>query len=236
MLYRWERDGVVVYRSPVLDGVGVPHAFGTRLGDADAIAGVLGCSAYERVIVRQVHGQAVYIDSAAEGAPAERTEAPRCDADAVVVRRPGALARILTADCVPILLATTDGRAVAAVHAGWRGLVAGVIQAAVAALDAPFVAAVGPAISAAHFEVGDEVADQFEPRFVQRGPGPRPHVDLPAAACSVLNSSGAELIDATDRCTYADEAFFSHRRDVTHRGAGTTGRMASVIGVCARRA
>ncbi len=231
MLYRWERDGVVVYRSPVLDEIGVPHAFGTRDGDERAIAEVLGCSAYQRVVVRQVHGRAVYTDRDAVGDCADESEMPRCDADAVVVRQPGALARILTADCVPVLLATTDGRLVAAAHAGWRGLVAGVIQAAAAELDAPLVAAVGPSISVAHFEVGDDVAERFDPRNVRRDLGPRPHVDLLAAARSALVEIGAEHIDTTDHCTYADELFFSHRRDVTHRGAGSTGRMASMIGV-----
>ncbi len=219
----------MIYRSPVLDALGVPHGFGTRAGDDRAIAAAVGVSQRQWVTVRQVHGRAVHVES--DGL-AELAELPRCDADAVVLRdRPARVTRILTADCLPILLASSDGRSVAAVHAGWRGLVSGVIESAVAEFGGAFVAAIGPSISVAHFEVGDEVAEQFEAEFVRREPGHRPYVDLPGAAYAVLVGLGAQQIDTTDRCTYAHEAeFFSHRRDVTHRGAPTTGRLASVIG------
>lgn len=242
MLYRWEYAGVVAYRSQALDALGIPHGFGTRRGDDRAIAEVLGLGDRQWVTVRQVHGHAVH----RPGPPPEKADTPEkgdspclsgdwrgpvCDADAVVLARPTDVTRILTADCVPILLASTDGEKVAAAHAGWRGLVCGVIEEAVDALGAPFVAAVGPCISAAHFEVGEEVAERFEPRFVRRAPGRKPHVDLRAAAHEVLQHLGARQIDTADRCTYAHEdEFFSHRRDVTHRGNDTTGRMSSVIG------
>jgi hypothetical protein len=228
MLYRSPIDDVVIYRSPALDALGIPHGFGTRQGDDRAIAQALGIGERAWVTVRQVHGHAVYVE---DHAPAGDPALPRCDADAIVLHRPDGVARILTADCVPILLASTDGRSVAAVHAGWRGLVSGVIAEAVDALAKPFVAAVGPCIGVNRFEVGEEVAERFDPRFVRRDLGPRPHVDLRAAAHAIVRDLGARQIDTTDRCTAGDEAdFFSHRRDVTRRRAQTTGRMASVIG------
>ena len=217
MLERHKLADVIVYQSPLLRGVGVPHAFGTRHGDADAIAHALGLASHTWVTVKQVHGGAVTPDGG-------------CDADAVVLGEPAKVTRVITADCVPVLLASLDGRRVAAVHAGWRGLVAGVIENAARALDSPFLAAVGPAISAAHFEVGTEVAEQFDPAFVRRPHNSRPLVDLPAVAAARLKALGARGIDRTDRCSYRDaKDFYSHRRDVTHHGEPTTGRMANVI-------
>jgi YfiH family protein len=136
-------------------------------------------------------------------------------------------------------LASQNGAVVAAVHAGWRGLVAGVIGAAVRQLQqvsgeppATFVAAVGPCISVDHFEVGPEVLKAFAGRLaddapIRRGHGDKGYVDLRRATMMELVTVGVpgERIDTTDRCTYADSAdFFSHRRD-----AGVTGRMAALI-------
>lgn len=236
MLYRWQQDDVVLYRSPVLDALGVPHGFGTRQGDEHAAASALDLSHHTRVIVRQVHGVAVHVEASSSVNNGDspyfdgQGDTPRCDADAIVLARPDAYARILTADCVPVLLASADGRSVAAVHAGWRGLVAGVIERAADALASPLVAAIGPCISAAHFEIGPEVAERFDDRFVRLDLGEKPHIDLRAAVHDRLTRLGAGRIDTTDRCTYAHEAdFFSHRRDVTHRGMDTTGRMLSLI-------
>ena len=222
MLYRWEHAGVVAYRSKVLDALNVPHAFGTRQGDDVALARALNIEDRQWVRVRQVHGKAVHHQPPAGDQP--------CDADAVVLTQRSQVTRMLTADCVPILLASLDGSKVTAVHAGWRGLVGGVIEAAVDTLDAPFVAAVGPCISVKHFEVGEEVAEEFDVHVVRRDFGPKPHIDLRAAAQAILHQRGAAQIDTTDRCTYEhEEEFFSHRRDVTHQGNATTGRMMSVI-------
>lgn len=225
MLYRWEHEGVVAYRSPQLDAMGIPHAFGTRQGDDQAIADALHLSDREWVRVRQVHGHAVHL-------PDATARAHVCDADAVVLGQSNQVTRVITADCVPILLAASNGRAVAAVHAGWRGLVSGVVDEAVDALAAGFVAAIGPCIGVRRFEVGEEVAERFDPRFVRRDLGSRPHVDLRAATHALLHRLGAQSIDTTDRCTAEHEdEFFSHRRDVTHRQLESTGRMSSVIGL-----
>ncbi|MFK7790362.1 MAG: peptidoglycan editing factor PgeF [Phycisphaeraceae bacterium] len=226
MLYRWEHEGVVAYRSPQLDALGIPHAFGTKLGDDQAIANALKLADREWVRVRQVHGHAVHLSS--QGGSSRST----CDADAVVLRDPKQVTRIITADCVPILLAATDGSAVAAVHAGWRGLVSGVVNEAVDVLANRFIAAIGPSISVKRFEVGEEVAERFDERFVRRDLGSRPHVDLRAATHALLHRLGAQAIDTTDRCTAEhDDEFFSYRRDVTQRQLESTGRMSSVIGL-----
>ena len=228
MLYRWEHEGVVVYRSPVLDALDIPHGFGTRQGDDKAIAKAIDLSDRAWVTVHQVHGHAVHYE---DHEPLTDRQ-PRCDADAVVLKRPDAVTRVVTADCVPVLLAATDGSAVAAVHAGWRGLLSGVIGDAVDTLASGFVAAIGPCIGVNRFEVGEDVAEKFDPRFVRRDLGSRPHVDLRAATYAMLQRLGAQQIDTTDRCTAEHEdEFFSHRRDVTQRQLESTGRMASVIGL-----
>ncbi|XAM00904.1 polyphenol oxidase family protein [Phycisphaeraceae bacterium D3-23] len=215
-------ESVVAYQSPLLRGLGVPHAFGTKLGDADAIARAIGLDQRDWITVTQVHGCTI--------ARANATAPDNNEADAVVLDDPAHATRIVTADCVPILLASTDGQRVAAIHAGWRGLVAGVIERAAEQLDAPFLAAVGPAISAAHFEVGPEVADHFDPSYIRQAPAQKPRVDLPAAAIARLKALGAQAIDRTDRCTYRDENdFHSYRRDVTHCGNPATGRLSHLI-------
>ena len=226
MLYRWEHEGVVVYRSPVLDALDIPHGFGTKKGDDVAIAKALKLADRDWVRVRQVHGHAVHLPGKGDSPHSS------CDADAVVLRDTSQVTRILTADCVPILLAAADGSAVAAVHAGWRGLLSGVVTEAVDALASSFVAAIGPCIGVKRFEVGEEVAERFDQRFVRRDLGSRPHVDLRAAVHALLHRLGAQRIDTTDRCTAENESeFFSHRRDVTQRQLESTGRMASVIGL-----
>lgn len=224
MLYRWDHQGVVAYRSPQLDALGVPHAFGTKQGDDQAIAEALNLADREWVRVRQVHGPAVHLP--------KKGDSPRliCDADAVVLRDHEQMTRVITADCVPILLAATDGSAVSAVHAGWRGFVSGVVNQAVDALETNFIAAIGPCIGVKRFEVGEEVAKRFDARFVRRDLGSRPHVDLRAAVHALLHDLGVQQIDTTDRCTAEHEdEFFSYRRDVTQRQLESTGRMSSVI-------
>ena len=192
-----------------------------------------GCAAHLRAWVKQVHGREVV-----------RVDAANVDehppADALVTSCPGIVLSIRVADCVPVLIAACSGCAVAAVHAGWRGLIAGVIPAAVAAVlgecgggPGDLVAAIGPCIGVDHFEVGPEVTQAFDEAglgavIVADGTG-RPHVDLAAAAAAQLTDVGlaASAIDRTDCCVFRDaELFYSYRRD-----AGVTGRMAAVIAV-----
>jgi hypothetical protein len=159
-----------VLRCTALGGV-VRHAFtsrrlGLRAGDDsgwDRAAAVVGCRAAAVHRVRQVHGAAVH----AVDAPAT-AGGIRAEADALVSKTPGVALAVVTADCVPILLADPVTGAVAAVHAGWRGTATDVAGAAVAALTreyavagADLVAAIGPSIGACCYDVGEELLEAF---------------------------------------------------------------------------
>lgn len=253
---------VVTYESPLLHESGVPHAFTTRLGglspkpyeslnlaslakdpEADANTNVaanfrkvreaIGCQRHIRVQVNQVHGREVWLPPAE---PVRPVDAPR--ADAIATDKQGLLLMVRVADCVPVLLASRDGSVVSAAHAGWRSIVAGVVQNAVEVLTAlgeintgDLLAAVGPCIGTAHFEVGEEVASKLQKvglgSTVKRDGYAKPHIDLSAAVHMQLKEAGipTEQIDLSDRCTFAHaDEFFSHRRD-----HGRTGRQAALI-------
>jgi polyphenol oxidase len=185
--------------------------------------------------LQQVHG----IDVADLDAKASAVEPV---ADASFTHTPGVVCAIRTADCLPVLFAARDGAAVGAAHAGWRGLAAGVLEATISKLRAgispnlPLAAWLGPAISAAHFEVGDEVRAAFMQHdsaattaFVKNARG-RWQCDLYILARQRLEASGVSDISGGGLCTYADEVrFHSYRRDVQHQGHATTGRMATLI-------
>lgn len=168
----------------------------------------------------QVHGARVALVVA--GTLPERVAAAA--ADIVVSAVPGSAVGVYTADCVPILIADGEGR-VAAAHAGWRGTVKGAATAAVEALVSigarreQLRAALGPSICARCFEVGEEVAAEFEalvPSSVIRQPDQKPHVDLWEANRRLLASAGVPptAIDAAPPCTRCEpERFFSFRRD-----------------------
>ncbi len=258
LIRRTAPSGVVYYTSPVLDRAGVRHAFSTRVGGVSArpfdtlnlgnpagcavpdagenvaenfrrLAAAIGAASLRRREVRQVHGAAVVVvgDGAVD---------PAAEGDALVTVAAGELLAVRVADCCPVLVATSDGRAVAAVHAGWRGAVGGVVGAAVRAVcDAAgagpgeLVAAVGPCIGPAAFEVGTEVVEAFDAALgrgvVTTRTGGKGHVDLAEACRRQLAAAGVERVDVAGLCTAENAAeFFSHRRD-----RGVTGRMAAVI-------
>lgn len=154
-------------------------------------------------------------------------------ADAAVTRRRGAVLAVLVADCLPVLLASRDGDAVGVAHAGWRGLAAGVIEAAVRALGADpakLLAWLGPCIGPAAFEVGPEVREAFvaaDPAAAGEfapGRAGRFQADLPALARRRLAACGVREVHGGGWCTHADAArFYSYRRD------GETGRMAALV-------
>lgn len=200
------------------------------------------------VEVHQVHGPSVVV--AARGDAPWPGPSPK--ADALVTDDPNVLIAVRIADCAPVLLATDDGRVVGAVHAGWRGVIAGVLPNAVRAIMdlAPGVqgsrisAAVGPCIEAPSFEVGEEVVAEFTRAFpdhwpeivhapgtitTPRGePNTKHHVDLKAALRIQLETLGIHRIDIIPGCTLCDsQRFFSHRRD-----ALKSGRLAAAIGPC----
>ncbi len=173
--------------------------------------------------VHQVHGVAV----AALPAGQDGT------ADASWTAAEDTVCAILTADCLPVLFCDVGGSCVAAAHAGWRGLLEGVLEATVAALPVPpaqVLAWLGPAIGQAAFEVGPEVRDAFVGRdaaasaaFVP-GCGDRWQADLYALARQRLAHLGLLQVSGGGWCTFSDPArFYSYRRD------GVTGRMATVV-------
>lgn len=262
MLERRKGDhGLCYYSSAKLEEIGVRHAFSTRIGgispppfdslnlgnpngceiqdDYDRIwknyarlTSSIGCPPHPPLRVHQVHGAAVACVAA------DKDFDSSCKADALVSEDTLRPISVRTADCVPVLLSSGDGRIVAAVHAGWRGIVAGVVDAAIRqmihrrAIPAEIIAAIGPCIGGDAFEVGNDVAESFEKIFgacsvISRSSSEKSRVDLRLAARMQLLSAGVreENIDTTDRCTvtHVDE-FFSHRRD-----RGVTGRMAALI-------
>jgi polyphenol oxidase len=156
-------------------------------------------------------------------------------ADAIISFERGGVCAVLVADCLPVFLASRDGDRVGLAHAGWRGLAAGVVEAAVAALDCDagsLVAWLGPSIGPAAFEVGGEVRKAFTDRDpaaeaeFRPGRGGRWLADLPALARQRLSACGVRSVHGGELCTYTDcERFFSYRRD------GATGRMAALIWV-----
>ncbi|MEL7297528.1 MAG: peptidoglycan editing factor PgeF [Pseudomonadota bacterium] len=154
-------------------------------------------------------------------------------ADGAVTRDKDRPLAIMTADCLPILLAATDASVVGAVHAGWRGLLDGVIVNTVAAMDhtpGKVMAWIGPGISQAAFEVGDDVRDAFVAAdhvatncFVPNDNG-RWQADLKMLALLELRNCGVQRVTDSGLCTYGDATrFFSHRR------SAPCGRMASLI-------
>jgi YfiH family protein len=172
--------------------------------------------------LRQVHGDCVVV---ADGPP---LPAPP-EADAVLTSVAGLPLAVLTADCAPVVLASDT--AAGAVHAGWPGLLAGVIEAAVGRLRAlgtgPVRAALGPCIHPAHYEFGrddlDRVVARLGPAVEGRTADGRPALDVPAGVRAALARAGVEQLDDVDVCTAASRDHFSHRRD------GATGRQALVV-------
>lgn len=174
--------------------------------------------------LQQVHG-IVAVDAAAM--------AKTVVADASFSRQPGVVCAVMTADCLPVLFCDHAGGVVAAAHAGWRGLLAGVLENAVAAMQVPgeqVMAWLGPAIGPRRFAVGDEVRQAFVARDAAAQPAFKPHTqgkwlaNLELLARQRLNSVGVGAIFGGGMCTVDDhDSFYSYRRD------GVTGRMASLI-------
>ncbi|MCC6579506.1 MAG: peptidoglycan editing factor PgeF [Phycisphaeraceae bacterium] len=256
-----EADGLVVWRSTLLHSAGIPHVQTTRHGPvSDPVKGFdlvdvptpsdprqwedspaarrfgrlisSWASPISQVVgMKQVHGQDVRLIEDATKLH------DRPVADALATSRPGVALVVRTADCVPVLLASMDGRTVAAVHAGWRGVVAGIVPAAVQAMrqlgaePAQLLAAIGPTLCRDHFEIGPEVAQAMRDAqlgaWVDQQPGEaRPHAELSKVVSRQLRDMGIPdaSIDACSCCTWCHEDFYSHRRD-----QGNTGRMAALI-------
>jgi YfiH family protein len=197
----------------------------------------------------QAEGRAGEVSSGLDAAPTPSRPPPSLcerggggiepEADAAVTSVPGTVLAILTADCLPVVFAARDGREIAAAHAGWPGLSAGMLEATVAAMRTPAAglqAWIGPAAGPERYEIGDEVRERFmahDPRaaaaFVATRPG---HwlVDLFAIARMRLADAGLDpaCIHGGGVCTISDpRRFFSHRRS-TLDGSGRGGRIATL--------
>jgi hypothetical protein len=238
-------DGTTVLRSSRIEAAGFSHAFSTRIGpggttdpgfdlsrpgfspiDMDPAESTRNLEHFARLLhstppirpiasPRQVHGPVVVDPEVAD----------QSEADVVVSLDPNRIAAIRTADCVGILLACPKTGAVAAIHSGWRGLVADAPGAAVRALVERFsaeptriLAAIGPAIGSEVYEVGPEVAEIFQNNglggsVVQRMP--KPHLDLHSAAIQRLTEAKIQqsMIEGKPLCTHQDPRFFSYRGD-----------------------
>ncbi len=192
------------------------HGFGTRIANPPA-----------DVTLRQIHSEQVW--------NALGLTDRQCEGDALITDEIGRRVGVRTADCVPILLLDTGQRAVAAVHAGWRGTVAGIVARAIEKMQRDFhsqpkdiFAAFGPCIRECCYEVGPEVASRFSPLFPEWPPvtGKR-HLDLPEANRRYLLAAGVPASQVFDSglCTVClPEHFFSYRREPQNPG-----RMLSTI-------
>ncbi len=188
------------------------------------------------VWLHQVHGCQVVRLTTAHG------DAKPLAADAAWTDEPRLACTVQVADCMPVLMAAREGRAVAAAHAGWRGLAGGVVEAALQALcegaactPSEIDVWLGPCIGPRQFEVGADVLQafgespahpdpmRFEPRAVTNGP-PRWLANLPQLARDRLHRAGVRRVSGGEWCTVEDRSrFFSYRRD------GITGRLAAAV-------
>lgn len=224
------RAASTVRAGGVSDGPYASLNLGEHVGDAAdrvatnriALARSLGLPS-EPCWLEQVHGTRVLdLDDELPGR-----------ADGAVASASGRICVVMTADCLPVLLAARDGSRVGVAHAGWRGLAAGVLPAAVARMERPLetlIAWLGPAIGPASYEVGTDVRDAFvtaDPAAADCfAPGRAGHwyADLYDLARASLARAGVTAIYGGGLCTYRDsERFFSHRR------AAPCGRMATLI-------
>ena len=248
-----------IVRSGLLDGV--PHGFfGRRGGVSKGPVAGLNCGlgsgddplavetnrrlAADALIpgaplasVYQIHSPtAVIVNDAA-------LYAERPQADALVTDRPGLLLGVVTADCAPVLLADVEAGIIAAAHAGWRGATAGGTDQAIARMISlgakieRIVAAVGPCIAKASYEVDQGFAERLladdpgNERFLGEGPMGKPHFDLEAYIVARLAATGVRRIEAMGLDTYAlEDRYYSYRR-ATHRIEPAYGRQLSLIGL-----
>jgi YfiH family protein len=209
------RDGIDIYRVTELEAFEwLVHGFGTRLSNVPGLFGNLA-------MLKQIHSAACV--------PAAGRPGLLGEGDALLENTPGAVVAVKTADCIPILLVDERRRAVAAVHAGWRGTVARIAVRAVEAMGARFGtaagdlhAAIGPGIGECCYQVGPEVAAHF-------GGQPRGHIDLAAENRRQLEEVGVTpgRVYASNLCTMCRPGeFHSFRRDQE-----AAGRMHSFVGI-----
>jgi polyphenol oxidase len=255
--FEWLRAGFSTRQGGLTDVYGAPGECNlgwTKEDPAETVAAnrkrlvetVGGGSGWELVTMRQVHGNLVR-PVTRDGSPLETTEGKAThESDGLATNERGLMLGVQAADCVPILLADTKQRAVAAIHAGWRGTLARIAEQGVATLEREFgsrpqdiVAAIGPAIRVCCFAVGEEVRQKFGDEFVYADDlfverDGQIFGDLHTANRRQLIGAGLEedavtVIAQCSACARTPEGqrrFFSHRAE-----KGVTGRMMGLIGV-----
>jgi polyphenol oxidase len=221
---RWDAEGCVVAFTTRAGGVSEGPYSSLNLGrkSGDDVARVdenrrLACAAVGADLEKLALNYQVHSARVLRAIPGVRGR----HADGLWTEEVGLPILAMSADCLPIVLSRSGRPGVAVLHAGWRGLLAGIVEAGAQALrdgDA-LSAAIGPAIGPCCYEVGEEVRAPFRERFgddvVHRS-----HLDLWTSAERALRAAGIDRVDRFDRCTACEpETFFSHRRDY-----GTTGR------------
>lgn len=226
------RSLVTTRNGGVSQGVFSSFNLGTHVGDdPSAVAAnrgrVVASVQGTPVWLNQVHGTQVF-DAARFSVGDQPPEA-----DALFSRKAGLICAVMTADCLPVLFCDLDGTVVVAAHAGWRGLLAGVLEEAIAAINVPgqnLMAYLGPAIGPQAFEVGDEVRSVFVATDENSAAAFKPSesgkwlADIYLLARQRLTGQGVTRIYGGSFCTVSEsDRFFSYRRD------GQTGRMASMI-------
>lgn len=224
-MIRWQIDGYAVVFTTRLGGVSEGAYASLNLGrtSGDELERVdenrrIACESIGADVERLALNYQVHSGRVVRAAPGARGE----HADGLWTDERGLPILAMSADCLPIALARTKGAApaVAVLHAGWRGLLEGIVASGVDALGgADLAAAVGPAVGPCCYEVGEEVAAPYRERFgedvVREG-----RLDLWTSAERALRTAGVRQVERFDRCTACEpETFFSHRRD-----AGRTGR------------
>jgi YfiH family protein len=227
------RDGGVssgVYAT-LNGGVGSDDVPANVIENRARMAAALGVAADRLLTAYQIHSPNVVVAEA----PWSPEQRPR--ADAIVTRKPGLAIAVSTADCGPVLFADARARVIGAAHAGWRGALAGVIEASIAAMErigaarTRIVAALGPMIQQPNYEVGSDVTNGFlaEDRGNARFFAPSARdghslFDLAGFIAERLQRAGIAEVEDLGLCTYADPArFFSYRR-ATHRVEADYGR------------
>jgi YfiH family protein len=240
-----------VFRSKLLDGM--PHGFlgrrgghSTGPGSSDepqavqanrALAAAAVLPGASLVSVCQVHSPDCVTVTAAW------PDDQRPKADALVTSRTGLLLGVVTADCAPVLLADREAGVIGAAHAGWKGALAGVTDNTVAAMEAlgarrqRIVAAVGPCIAQASYEVDQLFVDRFcaaDPanrRFFADGAAGHAQFDLEGYVAARLEAAGIDAVERLGLDTYADPARFYSFRRATHLGEPDYGRQIALIGL-----
>jgi purine-nucleoside/S-methyl-5'-thioadenosine phosphorylase / adenosine deaminase len=250
----------IMLQAPSLASIGgLRHGFFTRLGGvSDGIYASLNCGpgsadaesnvGQNRALVAELlevppnRLLTVYQKHGANAVVADTPWKTPPEADAIVTSEPGLAIGILTADCAPVLLCDAEARVIGAAHAGWRGALGGIVEAAVKAMEKlgakpeRIVAAIGPAISQEAYEVGTEFMERFvaqEPDgsafFITDDGSGEPHFDLVGYVGERLARAGVSAVTDLGHCTYCEETrLFSYRRS-QHHGEEDYGRQISAI-------